>query len=114
MGSFASRICGSSDLYRSSGKGPACSLNFVTSHDGFTLNDLVSYKQKHNDENGEYNRDGTDANYSDNCGVEGASDDPVVEGMRNRLIKNIDPACLSRSSHVARRRRVSPNPARQQ
>jgi glycogen operon protein len=88
MGSFASRICGSSDLYRSSDKGPACSLNFVTSHDGFTLNDLVSYKQKHNDENGEYNRDGTDANYSDNCGVEGASDDPVVEGMRNRLIKN--------------------------
>jgi isoamylase len=88
MGSFASRICGSSDLYADSGKGPASSLNFVTSHDGFTLNDLVSYKQKHNDENGEYNRDGTDANYSDNCGVEGPSDDPAVEGMRNRLIKN--------------------------
>ena len=88
MGSFASRICGSSDLYNDSGKGPASSLNFVTSHDGFTLNDLVSYKQKHNDENGEYNRDGTDANYSDNCGVEGPSDDPAVEGMRNRLIKN--------------------------
>ncbi len=88
MGSFASRICGSSDLYKDSGKGPASSLNFVTSHDGFTLNDLVSYQQKHNDENGEYNRDGTDANYSDNCGVEGPSDDPAVEGMRNRLIKN--------------------------
>ncbi|MGA8922077.1 MAG: glycogen debranching protein GlgX, partial [Candidatus Dormiibacterota bacterium] len=88
MGSFASRICGSSDLYKGSGKGPASSLNFVTSHDGFTLNDLVSYKQKHNDENGEYNRDGTDANYSDNCGVEGPSDDPAVEGMRNGLIKN--------------------------
>ena len=88
MGSLASRICGSSDLYQSSGKGPASSLNFITCHDGFTLNDLVSYKQKHNDENGEYNRDGSDANYSDNCGVEGPSQDPGVEGMRNRLIKN--------------------------
>jgi isoamylase len=87
MGLLASRIGGSSDLYQGSGKGPGSSLNFVTSHDGFTLNDLVSYKQKHNDENGEYSRDGTDANYSDNCGVEGPSDDPVVEGMRNRLIK---------------------------
>jgi isoamylase len=88
MGSFASRICGSSDLYQRSGKGPASSLNFVTCHDGFTLNDLVSYKQKHNDENGEYNRDGSDANFSDNCGVEGPSQDPAVEGMRNRLIKD--------------------------
>lgn len=88
IGSFASRICGSSDLYQSSGKGPASSLNFLTCHDGFTLNDLVSYRLKHNDENGEYNRDGTDANYSDNCGVEGPSQDPGIEGMRNRLIKN--------------------------
>jgi isoamylase len=88
IGSFASRICGSSDLYQRSGKGPASSLNFVTCHDGFTINDLVSYKQKHNDENGENNRDGNDANYSDNCGVEGPSQDPAVEGLRNRLIKN--------------------------
>jgi isoamylase len=88
MGSFANRICGSSDLYQSSGKGPASSLNFVTCHDGFTLNDLVSYKQKHNNENGEFGHDGSDANYSDNCGVEGPSEDPAVEGMRNRLIKN--------------------------
>ena len=88
IGSFARRICGSSDLYQSSGKGPASSLNFVTCHDGFTLNDLVSYTQKHNDENGEFGHDGTDANYSDNCGVEGPSKDPAVEGMRNRLIKN--------------------------
>jgi isoamylase len=88
IGSFASRICGSSDLYQISGKGPASSLNFVTCHDGFTLNDLVSFKQKHNDENGEFSRDGSDANYSDNCGVEGPSQDPVVEDMRNRLIKN--------------------------
>ena len=88
MGPFAGRICGSSDLYQSSGKGPARSLNFVTCHDGFTLNDLVSYKQKHNDENGEFGRDGADANYSDNCGVEGPSQDPAVESIRNRMIKN--------------------------
>jgi isoamylase len=88
IGSFASRISGSSDLYQTSGKGPASSLNFVTAHDGFTLNDLVSYNQKHNIENGESNRDGSDANYSDNCGVEGPSQDAGVEGMRNRLIKN--------------------------
>jgi len=88
MGSFASRICGSSDLYRSSGKGPASSLNFITCHDGFTLNDLVSYKEKHNYENGELGRDGTDTHYSDNCGVEGPSEDPDVERIRNRQIKN--------------------------
>ena len=88
MGLFANRICGSSDLYRGSGKGPGSSLNFITSHDGFTLNDLVSYKQKHNDENGEHNRDGSDANYSDNCGVEGPSEDPGIEATRNRLIKS--------------------------
>jgi isoamylase len=87
MGQFAQRICGSSDLYERSGKGPESSLNFVTSHDGFTLNDLVSYSQKHNEQNGEYNQDGTDANYSDNCGVEGPSDSASVEGLRNRLIK---------------------------
>ena len=88
IGSFANRICGSSDLYESSGKGPARSLNFVTCHDGFTLNDLVSYREKHNYENGEFGRDGTDANYSDNCGVEGPSEDPAVESTRKRLIKN--------------------------
>ncbi len=88
MGLFAERICGSADLYQRSGKGPENSLNFITSHDGFTLNDLVTYKQKHNEENGENGRDGTDANYSDNCGVEGPSDFPAVEALRNRLIKN--------------------------
>jgi len=87
-GSFAQRICGSADLYQRSGKGPASSLNFVTCHDGFTLNDLVSYNQKHNNENGELSRDGSDANYSDNCGVEGPSENPHVESMRTRLIKN--------------------------
>ena len=88
MGQFASRICGSADLYQRSGKGPANSVNFVTSHDGFTLNDLVSYKHKHNEENGENGRDGTNANYSDNCGVEGPSNSAEVEALRNRLIKN--------------------------
>lgn len=84
---FATRICGSADLYEGSGKGPEGSLNFITSHDGFTLNDLVSYNQKHNEPNGEYGHDGTDANYSNNCGVEGPSNVPAVESLRERLIK---------------------------
>jgi isoamylase len=88
IGRFATRLCGSSDLYERSGKGPEASINFITSHDGFTLNDLVSYKQKHNEENGEYNRDGTDANDSDNYGVEGPSSDPSIESIRKRQIKN--------------------------
>jgi isoamylase len=71
IGLFASRICGSADIYDKSGKSPESSINFVTCHDGFTLNDLVSYRCKHNESNGEDNRDGTDYNFSDNCGVEG-------------------------------------------
>ena len=86
---FASRITGSFDLYHASGKGPECSINFVTCHDGFTMNDLVSYSQKHNEDNGEGNRDGTSANYSRNHGVEGESDDPAVEAVRRRQIKNM-------------------------
>jgi glycogen operon protein len=88
MGRFASRICGSSDLYYGSGKGPECSINFVTCHDGFTLNDLVSYSRKHNEANGENNRDGANENYSANYGVEGESNDPAIEAMRRRQIKN--------------------------
>jgi isoamylase len=96
-GPFAARICGSEDLYRRSGKGPENSLNFVTCHDGFTLNDLVSYREKHNEENGEGGRDGSDANYSDNCGVEGPCEDAVVEDLRRRLIKNfLLTLCVSR------------------
>jgi isoamylase len=87
-GQFATRICGSSDLYQRSCKGPGNSLNFVTCHDGFTLNDLVSYHQKHNEQNGENGRDGSDANYSDNYGVEGPSGDPAVERLRKSLIKS--------------------------
>ncbi|HXJ17657.1 MAG TPA: glycogen debranching protein GlgX [Candidatus Polarisedimenticolia bacterium] len=88
IGPFASRICGSSDLYERSGKGPECSVNFITSHDGFTLNDLVTYKHKHNEANGDDNHDGSDANYSDNCGIEGPTSDPAIEALRKRLIKN--------------------------
>jgi isoamylase len=89
VGLFASRIAGSADLYQRSGKGPQSSINFVTCHDGFTLNDLVSYRRKHNEANGEDNRDGMDENYSDNHGVEGPTDDPEIETVRKRQIKNL-------------------------
>ncbi len=89
LGRFAWRLCGSADLYERSNKGPECSINFVTCHDGFTLNDLVSYERKHNEANGESNRDGSDENFSANHGVEGPSDDPDVERLRARQIKNL-------------------------
>ena len=85
---FASRICGSADIYARSGKGPEGSINFVTCHDGFTLNDLVSYRNRHNEANGENNHDGTDANYSDNCGAEGVTTDLGIEAVRKCQIKN--------------------------
>src|SRR5690606_19753598 len=76
------RLTGSSDLYASDGRRPYASINFVTAHDGFTLRDLVSYNQKHNEANGEDNRDGTDDNLSWNCGVEGPTDDPEINALR--------------------------------
>jgi glycogen operon protein len=89
-GLFATRLCGSADLYQCNGEGsPIKSLNFVTCHDGFTLNDLVSYVTKHNDANGEGNRDGMSENYSENNGVEGPSEDHAIETMRMRQIKNM-------------------------
>jgi len=88
VGLFASRICGSADIYQGSGKGPESSINFVTCHDGFTLNDLVSYAHKHNEANGEYNRDGADQNYSHNYGIEGETDDSEIDAVRQRQIKN--------------------------
>jgi len=88
LGTFASRICGSEDIYADSGKGPECSINFVTCHDGFTLNDLVSYADKHNLANGEQNRDGANDNFSANYGVEGPTQDPRVAALRKRQIKN--------------------------
>jgi glycogen operon protein len=86
---LAARIAGSPDLYPQSDRDPNRSINFVTCHDGFTLNDLVSYDQKHNDANGEGNRDGSEANFSWNCGIEGESDDPLVESLRQRQIRNL-------------------------
>ena len=88
LGLFASRICGSADIYTKSGKGPEGSINFVTCHDGFTLNDLVSYRNKHNEANGENNHDGTDANFSENYGAEGETTDAGIESIRKRQIKN--------------------------
>jgi isoamylase len=85
---FASRLTGSSDLYETSGRRPVASINFFTCHDGFTLNDLVSYNHKHNKANGEGNRDGTDDNRSWNCGVEGPNADPEVLELRARQKRN--------------------------
>jgi glycogen operon protein len=85
---LATRITGSSDLYLRDGRKPFHSINFVTAHDGFTLNDLVSYSKKHNKANGEENRDGSDSNWSMNFGIEGPSDDPQVQSRRNRQVKN--------------------------
>ena len=88
LGLFASRICGSADIYTNSGKGPEGSINFVTCHDGFTLNDMVSYRYKHNEANGENNHDGTDANFSENYGSEGETTDTGIETLRKGQIKN--------------------------
>jgi isoamylase len=85
---FASRLTGSSDLYESDGRHPFASINFITAHDGFTLRDLVSYNDKHNEANKEGNRDGTDDNRSWNCGVEGETDDPEINALRTRQQKN--------------------------
>jgi isoamylase len=89
MSEFARRITGSPDLYEASGRKPNASINFVTAHDGFTLEDLVSYNEKHNEANGEENRDGHNENLSWNCGVEGPSDDPQVLGLRRRQKRNL-------------------------
>jgi isoamylase len=88
IGELAYRITGSSDLYARSGRRPYASINFVTAHDGFTLQDLVSYNQKHNEANGEENRDGTDNNRSWNCGVEGPTNDPVILALRAQQKRN--------------------------
>lgn len=85
---LAERIGGSRDLYPQPNRQPNRSVNFITAHDGFTLNDLVSYNQKHNYMNGEFNQDGLNANFSWNCGVEGPTDDPEIEALRHRQIKN--------------------------
>jgi len=88
VGEFASRLTGSSDLYENTSRLPYASINFVTAHDGFTLHDLVSYNEKHNEANGEENKDGEDHNRSWNCGVEGPTDDPDVINLRKRQKRN--------------------------
>src|SRR5690606_14451480 len=88
VGELGWRLTGSSDLYASNGRRPYASINFVTAHDGFTLRDLVSYNEKHNEANGEENRDGTDHNLSWNCGVEGPTDDQAINDLRARQQRN--------------------------
>ncbi len=88
VSAVATRILGSPDIYGHEEREAEQSINFVTCHDGFTLNDLVSYNHKHNEANGENNRDGSDNNLSWNCGAEGPDDDPIVEAIRNRQVKN--------------------------
>jgi glycogen operon protein len=89
IGELAYRLTGSSDLYARSGRRPYASINFVTAHDGFTLEDLVSYNEKHNEANGEDNRDGDPNNRSWNCGAEGATDDPAILALRARQKRNL-------------------------
>jgi len=89
IGEFARRFTGSSDLYEASGRRPHASINYITSHDGFTLTDLVSYNEKHNEANQEGNRDGHDNNLSWNCGVEGPTDDAQVQALRARQKRNL-------------------------
>ncbi|EDZ67014.1 glycogen debranching enzyme GlgX [Nitrosococcus oceani AFC27] len=88
LGEFAYRFTGSSDLYEASGRRPFASVNFITAHDGFTLHDLVSYNEKHNEANGEDNQDGESHNRSWNCGVEGPTDDPKINRLRARQKRN--------------------------
>jgi glycogen operon protein len=96
LAEFAYRLTGSPDLYQHQGKAPRASINFVTVHDGFTLNDLVSYNEKHNEANGEENRDGDSHNNSWNCGVEGPTDDVKINELRERQKRNfLATLCLS-------------------
>ena len=93
IGDISRRMTGSADLFHHDGRGPRASINHVTVHDGFTLADLVSYERKHNEANGEDNRDGSDDNHSTNCGVEGPTDDPGILALRRQLRSN-QLACL--------------------
>ncbi len=88
VSALATRLCGSADLYQWNGRLPRHSVNFITAHDGFTLNDLVSYNGKHNELNGEQNRDGSNDNFSWNCGAEGPTADPSINKLRSRQAKN--------------------------
>jgi isoamylase len=89
LGELAERFAGSSDIFKHNGRKPTASINFITAHDGFTLNDLVSYNEKHNEANRENNTDGTGNNWSWNCGVEGPTQDPAVGELRRRQMRNL-------------------------
>ena len=89
IGELAPRLCASPDLFNHRGRRPWSSVNFVTAHDGFTMNDLVTYNEKHNEANGEDNKDGSSDNESWNCGVEGPTDDPAINNLRERQIRNL-------------------------
>ena len=112
---FATRLAGSSDLYAWSGRLPHASINFITCHDGFTLQDLVSYNDKHNEANGDDNKDGTNDNNSWNCGAEGPTDDPAIKALR---IAEAQPggiaAAVAGGADDLRRRRIEPLAGRQQ
>ena len=116
LADFAYRLTGSSDLYGRTGRHPYASVNFVTAHDGFTLTDLVSYDFKHNEANGEENRDGTDDNRSWNSGVEGPTDDPEVLRLRSSRRRALMTTLLLSTGRAdaAARRRARPLPGRQQ
>ena len=113
---FASRFSGSADIHDRRGRRPWASINFVTAHDGFTLRDLVSYNEKHNEANKEDNQDGSDNNNSWNCGAEGPTDDPEIAGAPQAANAQFpgDAAAVAGGAHAARRRRVRPKPGRQQ
>ena len=117
IGEFATRFCGSSDLYGGAERRrPTASVNLITVHDGFTLADLVSYDDKHNEANGESNRDGTDDNRSWNCGAEGPTTDPAILALREPAVPGHahHPAAVVRRAAAARRGRARPHPAGQQ
>ena len=116
IGVLAQRLTGSSDLYESDARHPHASINFVTAHDGFTLADLTSYDERHNEANGEDNRDGEAHNRSWNGGVEGPTEDPAVLALRaqRRRAMLVDAPPVAGRPDAARRRRDGPNPAGQQ
>ena len=113
---LAPRLCASADIFNHQGRKPWASVNFVTAHDGFTLNDLVTYNEKHNEANGEDNKDGTSDNHSWNCGVEGPTDDPEINALRQQQMQKHagHAAALSGHSDDACRRRVRPHAGGQQ
>ena len=116
LAEFAYRFTGSSDLYEGTARRPYASINFITAHDGFTLRDLVSYNEKHNEANGEDNRDGESHNRSWNCGVEGPTDDPKVHRAAQPPDAQLpdDAVAVAGRADAARRRRDRPHAARQQ